>query len=96
MLREMAAETGVLPHALENRPKLSPFLLWVVSHFNVVAHDRGYGAELPMRLTTDQIETYRAIYEVECDRLEFHSYMRMADDAWYEQMLEKRRKMTAT
>lgn len=96
MLREMAQETGVLPPALADRPELSPFLVWVVGHFNIVANDRSYGAELPMKLSTEQVEAYRVIYEVDCLRLDFHRYIRMADDAWYEQMLEKRRKSMAT
>jgi hypothetical protein len=96
MLQQVAKESGILPPALANRPELPLRLQWAVTHFNYIAYDRGYGSEVALKLTTAAIELYRCVFDVECEKLEFHRYIRMVDDAWYRQMLEKRKKAMAT
>ena len=89
---EAMKKNGQPVKALENRPKLSAWLQWIVGQFFELSVDRRQGVEgYPLPLTTSEIKIYFDAFNYG-KRLSFQGFfdhIRLVDRIWLERTIEQ-------
>jgi hypothetical protein len=90
MLLEFAADSGILPLAIANKPELGPILGWYYDEYNSIARDRRTDQGYPIAISTTDIAAYCDFFGVE-DKYEFYKYMKMIDDIYLEEWYKRQK-----
>lgn len=96
MLEKMVEAQGITPPALERRPVLNRYQMWLAEEFRKLSRDRRYSESGPLALSTLDIRVYYDAFKMHSHCFDdFHSWMTKIDDAWLAQVTARTEKARA-